>query len=111
MASLELDLKLLKLRYVIQRKYSPSQPRAPAGQTNGGQWIDQSTGQQSRSNYTKIAETCQEYISANCRGKINREFPKQFLDRDVSDLKAAAQANEPGARKAYKLLFDNRFQK
>lgn len=110
-AGLTFEFKLLKLRLALQRAYSPEQPRVPAGQPNAGQWAREAENSRPGSNYQQIAETCQEYIEANCVGKIYREFPRQFLGMDVSDLKAAARANEPGAKKAHKLLFDNRFKK
>jgi hypothetical protein len=37
LAALNVELKLCKLAYLL-RKYSPSQPRAPAGSAEGGQW-------------------------------------------------------------------------
>lgn len=111
LATLKLEAKLIEFRLSLERRYRSEQPRAPAGQPNGGQWIPVNNQSNSSQNYQRFAETCQEYISENCKGRINREFPKQFLDTDVSDLKAAAQANEPGAKKAYKLLFDKRFSK
>lgn len=111
MARLALDVKLLKLQLALQRAYSSEQPRAPAGQPNGGQWIGGAEDSRTGSDYQQIAETCQDYIEANCLGKIHREFPRQFLEMDVSELRAAARARKPGAHKAYKLLFDNRFKK
>jgi hypothetical protein len=111
LAGLTLDLKLFKLRLALERSYSPEQPRIPAGQPAGGQWTREADIPPVRSNYLQVAETCQEYIQANCRGSIYREFPSQFLDVDISDLKAAAKARDPAARKAHKLLFDLRFKK
>jgi hypothetical protein len=35
----------LKRRRALEEKYSPSQPRAPAGNPRGGQWTDRSGGQ------------------------------------------------------------------
>ena len=109
LTGLTFDIKILKLRLALQRKHWSEQPRAPAGQPTGGQWVsppDCATteqivtegGTRIHPGYRKTAETCQDYIAANFRGSVNREFLKQFLDRDVSDLKAAAWANEPGAK-------------
>ena len=43
LAALNVELKLCKLIHVL-RKYSPSQPRVPAGQPEGGQWTTGSGG-------------------------------------------------------------------
>jgi Bacterial CdiA-CT RNAse A domain len=37
LAALDVELKLCRLGYLL-RKYSPSQPRVPAGSAEGGQW-------------------------------------------------------------------------
>lgn len=39
LAGLSLDTKLLRLEQALRRKDWSDQPRAPAGQSNGGQWI------------------------------------------------------------------------
>lgn len=111
LAGLTLDLKLFRLRLALERSYSPEQPRIPAGRPDSGQWTRGGDSSPISSNYLQVAETCQEYIQANCRGSIYRGFPSQFLNMDISDLKAAAKARDPGARKAHKLLFDLRFKK
>src|SRR5947209_16455817 len=43
LAALNVQLKLCKLAYLL-RKYSPSQPRAPAGSPEGGQWTSGGAG-------------------------------------------------------------------
>ncbi|MGU3540108.1 hypothetical protein [Methylobacterium sp. A54F] len=40
-AGLTLEMKVLRLRHILTRKYDPGQPRAPAGQPNGGQWVSE----------------------------------------------------------------------
>jgi hypothetical protein len=42
---------------------------------------------------------------------VRRQFPAQFLSRTFEEIQAAARANEPGARKALKLLLNGRFDK
>lgn len=59
----------------------------------------------------QLGETYQEYIKAICQDRIYREFPRQLLEMNVSDLKATARSNVPGAKKAHKLLFDKFFEK
>ncbi|TXM98077.1 hypothetical protein FV222_14995 [Methylobacterium sp. WL103] len=44
LAGLSLDTKLLRLEQVLRRKDWSEQPRAPAGQPNGGQWVGDGGG-------------------------------------------------------------------
>ena len=76
LAGLTLDLKLFKLRLALERSYSPDQPRIPAGHPAGGRWMREADIVPARSNYLQAAETCQEYIQANCSGSIYREFSR-----------------------------------
>lgn len=39
LAVLRTETKLIRLRRSLSRKYSPDQPRAPAGQSDGGRWV------------------------------------------------------------------------
>lgn len=51
LAVLQTQTKLVRLSRALSRKYSPDQPRAPAGQSDGGRWVsggvsaDQSWGE------------------------------------------------------------------
>ena len=40
-ASLRVSFALIKLGYVLRRKYRPDQPRVPAGNPDGGQWTSE----------------------------------------------------------------------
>lgn len=106
-SNLTLDLKLHKLQLLLQRAHSPEQPRISACQPNGGQRVHEAESSHLGSDYQEHAETNQEYIGANCSRKIYRQFLSQFLNMDISYLKAAARAGDPTARKAHKLLFDH----
>jgi hypothetical protein len=44
-ASLRMQLALIKLRRALQTKYRPDQPRVPAGNPDGGQWTSEGGGQ------------------------------------------------------------------
>lgn len=57
------------------------------------------------------SQTCAAYIATNRQARILREFPGQFLTQSLQDVLDAAKAGDPAARKACKLLFDNRFAK
>ncbi|MDR7036365.1 hypothetical protein J2X36_001103 [Methylobacterium sp. BE186] len=44
LAGLLVETNLIRLSRSLARKYSPDQPRAPAGQPDGGQWISEGSG-------------------------------------------------------------------
>ncbi|WP_423368006.1 hypothetical protein [Burkholderia sp. LMG 32019] len=50
-------------------------------------------------------------ISAECKGSVLREFPSQYLGVTLDDIQSDARAGGKDARKALKLLNDNRFKK
>jgi RHS repeat-associated protein len=53
----------------------------------------------------------QQFCGQFCQGKVLKEIPGQFLECTVGDVIAAAKSGDSAARKAYKLLNDNRFRK
>ncbi len=57
------------------------------------------------------SQTCEAYIAANRQARILRAFPGQFLQSSVQEVIAAAKAGDPAAKRACKLLFDNRWAK
>lgn len=50
-------------------------------------------------------------ISSECKGSVLREFPGQYLNSTLNDIQLEAQDGVKDARKALKLLNDNRFKK
>ncbi len=44
-------------------------------------------------------------------GSVRRVFPGQFLDKTVTDVLHAAQAGDPAARTARKLLLSSEYDK
>jgi hypothetical protein len=52
-----------------------------------------------------------DWITKACKGGINREFPEQFRNMTLRQIKNEAQAGNPAAKKAWKLLNDKRFSK
>jgi len=50
-------------------------------------------------------------ISAECKGSVLREFPSQYLGVTLDDIQSDARNGVKDARKALKLLNDNRFKK
>ncbi|QIE27544.1 hypothetical protein SBC1_56550 (plasmid) [Caballeronia sp. SBC1] len=50
-------------------------------------------------------------ISSECKGSVLREFPGQYLNSTLKDIQSDANSGNKDARKALKLLNDNRFKK
>ena len=106
------------------RKYNPDveqEPRLPRGEIGGGEWTNgeeggpaSSSGGEAGSGLPlQIAEdqTCQDFIAANCRASILRIFPGQFLHVPLDDVFRAADEGDAEARRAKKLLTQERFRK
>ncbi len=113
-------------------KFNPDQPRVPAGSgrasgrwgSGGGAGAAAPTlighGQalsdisvEPAGPTVQVAQEmkCSAYITDNCKGSILREFPSEYLDVSVDQMLSDAKAGIRAARKAKKLLFENRFQK
>ena len=58
-----------------------------------------------------LNDTARTFIGRCCEGGINREFPGEYYDVTLSQIKADSKAGNASARKAYKLLNDSRFRK
>jgi len=50
-------------------------------------------------------------IAEECQGTIQREFPSQWLDKTLNEIRKAAKQAEASAKKALKLLNNRRFKK
>jgi hypothetical protein len=50
-------------------------------------------------------------IKSECKGSVLREFPSQYLDSTYNEIQGDARDGVKDARKALKLLNDNRFKK
>ncbi|MDN7557264.1 hypothetical protein [Burkholderia orbicola] len=50
-------------------------------------------------------------IKAECKGSVLREFPGQYLNSTLNEIQGDASDGIKEARKALKLLNDNRFKK
>jgi RHS repeat-associated protein len=64
-----------------------------------------------RSAIEKFSSRAGDWIGRNCKGSINREFPDQFRSRSLKEILEQAKAGDSAAKKAWKLLNDNRFKK
>lgn len=60
---------------------------------------------------TKFESKAGDWIGKSCKGSINREFPGQLRDRTLKEILEASKSGDAVAKKAWKLLNDNRFQK
>ncbi len=60
---------------------------------------------------TQIQQTCADFIAANCRAGILRIFPGQYIDQPLSKVYEDAAGGNAAARKAKKLLDQERFRK
>jgi hypothetical protein len=114
------DFTKLKLEYELrrfQRKYSPSQPRVPAGNPDGGQWTS-GNGLTELSAARKIPPivkefgrwTARQYVSRYCEAKVNRELPGQFENVTIADIWNLARGGDARARTCMKLM-QPRFKK
>ncbi|WP_251359115.1 hypothetical protein [Kangiella sp. TOML190] len=56
----------------------------------------------------KFGSKAKDWIGKNCKGSINREFPQQFRDMTLEQIRNGRGADY---KKAWKLLNDKRFRK
>ncbi|MEJ2365323.1 MAG: RHS repeat-associated core domain-containing protein, partial [Deltaproteobacteria bacterium] len=56
----------------------------------------------------KFTSKADDWIQAQCKGRIRDEFPSEFLDKTLQEIR---QGSSAAAKKAWKLLNDKRFQK
>jgi len=63
----------------------------------------------------RLQQKAADIISKECKGGINREFPSEMRDKTLQEIKDLAKngdsASKSAAKKALKLLNDNRFKK
>jgi hypothetical protein len=64
-----------------------------------------------RSAIEKFGSRAGDWIGKNCKGSINREFPGEFRDKTLKEILDQSKTGDATAKKAWKLLNDNRFQK
>ena len=58
-----------------------------------------------------LDQTCAAFIAANCKARILRVFPGQYLDCTLREVQAAAKAGDAAAKSACKLLNRGIYQK
>jgi hypothetical protein len=79
LAALDVELKLCRLIYLL--KYSPSQPRAPAGSPEGGQWTSGGGGGGTEQGSEADAGSSEEGRSARVRVVNRRGHTQSTLRR------------------------------
>jgi hypothetical protein len=117
----QLMLELHALRASL--KYNADQPRAPAGQPDGGRWVGVGEAGNAGSdhdgkvvlagNLEKLDPSINigQFISDNCQGKIRREMPGQFYGMTIGEMLGLRRAGDRAADTCYKLLDRGKFRK
>jgi uncharacterized protein RhaS with RHS repeats len=59
----------------------------------------------------RLTSKAEQIIAKECRGSVNREFPRELLNGTLKEIMDAAKTGDSTARKALKLLNDTRFKK
>ncbi len=60
---------------------------------------------------SSLDDLARTFIGRCCKGSVNREFPAQWLDKALREIKAAADRADRDARKAWKLLSRPEYRK
>ncbi len=118
----QLILELHALRASV--KYNADQPRTPAGQPNGGQWVGEGGGGEAAGstreadmllagNLEKLDPSINigQFVSDNCEGRIRRVLPGQFYDMTIGEMLALRKAGDRAAKICYKLLDRGEYRK
>ena len=97
----------------LSTHHGPAGPSSPAidgpdlaSHSDGKEYLPR---QPARRELLAENKTCSQFIAQNCKASILREFPGQYLDVPVEEVFDAAKGGDSVARKARKLLMDNRF--
>jgi len=80
LAGLAVGVKLIRLERVLSRKYRPDQPRAPAGQSDGGRWLPEGTGgetQPQAQTEDAVLEDGTRVLSIRIRAKPHTDWDEQ----------------------------------
>ncbi len=106
---------------LLERRYDPAQPRAPAGQPNGGQWVGEGGGAAGPGDANILLaggiddadkeKTVQQFVSRNCAARIYEVLPSEFLDMNISEVETMANAGSAKARRCLKLLRRDQYRK
>jgi hypothetical protein len=92
-------------------KFRPDQPRAPAGNPNGGQWTSGNITTVGGFAPEDMDKTVQSFVSENCKAYIYEVLPGQFLDMSIADVTELGNSGDAPARRCLKLLKQNEYRK
>ncbi|MGO4705804.1 hypothetical protein AB4072_08510 [Microvirga sp. 2MCAF38] len=124
----QIELRSLRIALALKR-FNPSQPRAPAGSPNGGQWVGEGapahpsekprSASENSSGITlaggfeqnQLGMRVQDFVSAHCKGKIRSVLPGQFLGVTIEDVMKAAKGGDSAARTCLKILGRDEYRK
>ncbi len=114
---------------VYERRYNPDQARVPAGEPGAGQWaeggddadgsIGSPSGQAREATTTLVGgfepgdsdRTVQEFMSANCQGRIRSKMPSQFLEMTIGEVQELADRGNKQARTCIKIIGRDDYRK
>jgi len=108
-AARQLEARLLALGSAI--KFSPSQPRGPAGDPNGGQWVGADITLIGGIDPADRRKSVQAFISEKCHASIYSVLPGQFLEMPIIDVMTIAKSGNWAARRCLKLLGRDDYRK
>ena len=101
-AARQFEASLLALGSAI--KFSPSQPRVPAGDPNGGQWVGADITLIGGFAPEDMDKTVQAFVSENCKAYVYEVLPGQFLEMPISEVMELAKTGDAPARTCLKVL-------
>ena len=91
---------LRRLGFHLGFKFSPDQPRIPAGSPGAGQWTGGEAQIMPIGGFSpeQMDMTVQMFVSAFCLGKINSVLPGQFYDKTLAEVTKLARSGDAPAR-------------
>ena len=94
-------------------KFSPDQPRIPAGSPGAGRWTSGDADIALAGGFLpeQMDMTVQGFISAFCSGKIHRELPGQFYDKTLAEVTKLSQSGDAPVRTCLNLLGRDEYRK
>jgi hypothetical protein len=58
----------------------------------------------------RLMKKARDILAEECRGRVHRRFPGQWLDKTLEEITQAAVQGDKNAQTALKLLMDRRFK-
>lgn len=99
------------LTLVKTTKFLPNQPRVPAGNPNGGQWVGADITLIGGIDPADRHKSVQAFVSEKCQARIYSVLPGQFLEIPIIDVMKIAKSGNWAARSCLKLLGRENYRK